>query len=71
MDNLEPIGRRSDPVKVGDTVFYYPESSSGFVSPVAVKVTEVPTDDYSYYRVKGESGPSGILRHDHMYRKGQ
>jgi len=63
-DNLEPIGRRLDPVKVGDTVYYYPEGKP-FPSPVATKVTECNGD--GTYQVKNDRS-SGMLRHDHMYR---
>lgn len=67
MKDLEPIGRRhSDPVKPGDTVYYYPEGQS-WPTPVATKVTECNGD--GTYQVRGDKGPGGMLRHDHMYRK--
>ena len=66
MDNLESIGGRSDPVRVGDTVYFYREGKS-FQPPVAVKITECNGD--GTYQVKGENGPGGMLRHDHIYRE--
>lgn len=65
-DNLEPIGRRLERVKAGDTVYYYPEGKP-FASAVPVKVTECNGD--GTYQVKGDKGPGGMLRHDHMYRE--
>jgi len=67
MSDLEPIGRRTtEPVKTGDIVYYYQEGKS-FAAPVPVKVTECNGD--GTYQVRGDNGPGGMLRHDHIYRK--
>lgn len=66
MDDLEPIGRRLERVKAGDTIFYYPEGKS-FASPVPVVVSECNGD--GTYQVRNTDGGGGMLRHDRCYRK--
>lgn len=66
MKNLESIGHRFEPVKVGDTIYYYKEGVP-FAAPTPVKVTEVNGD--GTYQVKGKNSPGGQLHHDRAYRK--
>ncbi len=66
-DNLEPIGKRLDPVKKGDTVYYYREGKP-FSAAVRAVVTECNGD--GTYQVKSDrNNNGGMLRHDHMYRE--
>lgn len=67
MDNLEPIGRRGEPIRVGDIVYIYPEGKH-FPTPEKLIITADIGNGRYEVQYPGEKAIY-TERHDHLYRK--